>query len=385
MTAQTSAVSALLLTLALAACSGGDAPDAGAVPADSASAAAATADSAAPAATPSAAASADDGPKTQLPPNELGKFMVLEYHRLGENEGEWIRSLANFRKDLELLYRNGYRPVTMRDMARGHIETAAGTTPVVFTFDDASLGQFYLLPNDEIDPNTMVGSWKSFAERNPGWSGGGVWCVLPAAQHPSNFWGEARDRDVPRAERERRIRTKVQWMVDNGHELCNHTLYHARLDQARDDAQVQEWIGVGEDSIKAYLPADYDLVTFALPLGMWPRNRSLAWAGTYRDGKRYEYDVVLEVSGGPNVSPFDTEWDGRSVNRFIVAPNALERQIERWNANPADRFVSDGDPNTVTVPRRMESRVNRARLGNRQLRVIDDAPAATAPTDSARR
>ena len=36
---------------------------------------------------------------------------------------------------------------------------------------------------------------------------------------------------------------------------------------------------------------------------------------------------VLEVSGGPQVSPFDRAWDGHSVDRFIAAPGAIERQL----------------------------------------------------------
>ena len=373
--------------LALAACGGGgdDAAQSGAE-GDSAAAggAAAAADSTA-GGTPEGAGGGqvvtDDGPKTQLPPNELGRIPVLEYHRLGDNEGEWVRTLANFRKDLRTLYENGYRPILMRDVLEGNINVPAGTTPVVFTFDDATRGQFYLLPNGEVDPNTMVGSWAAFQKENPGWRNGGVWCILPAAQHPSNFFGETPDRQTPRAQRDSIIRKKMEYLVQNRHEICNHTWFHARLDRARDDAQVQEYIGVGEDSIKAYLPPDYDIVTFALPLGMWPKNKALAWQGTYRDGKRYEYPVVLEVSGGPNVSPYDREWNGRSVDRFIVAPNALEGLIRRWQNSP-DRFVSDGDPNTVTIPQNLESRLDRNRVGSRQVKVLPAAQAA-APAPAA--
>jgi hypothetical protein len=55
-------------------------------------------------------------------------------------------------------------------------------------------------------------------------------------------------------------------------------MWHARLDRY-DDAFVQDQIGSGQDSIMAYLPDDYEIVTFALPLGMWPKNRSAGVAG----------------------------------------------------------------------------------------------------------
>jgi hypothetical protein len=310
------------------------------------------------------------GPVSGLAPNELGEIMVLEYHRLGDNEGEWVRKPENFRRDLQTLYERGYRPVLMRDVVRGHIDVPAGTTPVVFTMDDSSLGQFYLLDDGAIDPNSMMGIWHAFAQQNPGWHHGAVWCILPGAEHPSNFFGEKRSRDVPRAEREDRIRRKMSHIVEHRHEACNHTMWHARLDRY-DDAFVQDQIGSGQDSIRAYLPDDYEIVTFALPLGMWPKNRQLAWQGTYRGGKTYRKQAVLEVTGGPNPSPFDTRFDPRSVKRLIVAPGALERQLDAYDRNPLRRYVADGDTNIVSVPRELQDRLDRGRLGGRQVRIVE--------------
>jgi hypothetical protein len=361
---------AVLLVLALAAgCDGGTAGELPAVAAtDTAAAEPETAEVAVRQAAGGGAPAS--GPTSGLEPNELGEIMVLEYHRLGETEGEWVRRPENFRRDLQTLYEAGYRPVLMRDVVRGHIDVPAGMTPVVFTIDDSSLGQFYLLEDGSVDPNSMMGMWDRFARDNPGWHHGAVWCILPGAEHPSNFFGEQRSRDVPRAEREDRIRRKMTHIVENRHEACNHTMWHARLDRY-EDAFVQDQIGSGQDSIKAYLPDDYEIVTFALPLGMWPKTRSLAWQGTYRGGRTYRKEAVLEVSGGPNVSPFDTRFNPRSINRFIVAPGALERQLRAYEQNPQRRFVSDGNPSTVTIPASLQERLDRARLDGRELRVIE--------------
>lgn len=363
------------LLSALAACGTEDAQSAAVVD----SAATAPRDSVTEAAAPEtpAAPAAPTGPAAELPPNELGRIMVLEYHRLGDNEGEFVRKAENFRKDLQALYERGYRPVTMRQVLDGDLDLPAGTTPVVFTIDDSSLGQFYYLPDGRLDPNTMVGMWAAFQTANPAWKSGAVWCVLPAAQHPSNFFSEKPDREfASREEREANIRKKVTYLVENGHELCNHTLYHARLDKGT-DAQVQEWLGRGEDSIQVYLPEGYDIVTMALPLGMWPKNRALAWEGSWK-GRPYEYRAVLEVSGGPNVSPFDRGFNPRSVNRFIVAPGALERQLERWEKDPSNRYVSDGDASTITVPQRLAASVDRGRWTQKQVKVLPDAEPAVA-------
>jgi hypothetical protein len=358
----------LLLVFIQTACGAGapDAAPAGMAAADTADGAADVAAAPGPEQEPARAA----GPVTDLPHNELGEIMVLEYHRLGQNEGEWVRRPENFMRDLQTLYERGYRPVLMRDVVRGHIDVPAGTTPVVFTIDDSSLGQFYLLEDGSIDPNTMMGMWERFRQENPAWHYGAVWCILPGAEHPSNFFGEKPTREVPRAEREDRIRRKMRHIAETRHEACNHTMWHARLDRY-EDAFVQDQIGSGQDSIKAYLPDDYEIVTFALPLGMWPKNRQLAWQGTYRNGRTYRKEAVLEVSGGPSASPFDTRFDPRSINRFIVAPGALERQLDAYDRNPGRRFVSDGNPNTVSVPASQQERLDRNRLGGRQVRVVE--------------
>lgn len=311
------------------------------------------------------------GPTTDLPPNELGQIMVLEYHRLGTPEGEFYRSAENFANDLRLLYDAGYRPITVRQMLSGEMDLPRGTTPVVFTIDDSSQGQFYFLDDGSIDPESMVGMWDAFQRENPGWTGGATWCVLPAADHPSNFFGELPSREIPRDEREQRIRRKVDYLVANGHEICNHTLYHARLDRARDDAQVQEWIGRGEDSIQVYLPDDYEIVTLALPLGMWPANRELAWQGSYRD-REYAYAGILEVTGGPNESPFDVKFDPRSIKRVIVAPGVLERHLANYDRNPSTRYVSDGIPGVISVPEGWRERVDRARWPDLEIQLVSE-------------
>lgn len=358
---------ALSLPLLAAACGGETSAE------EEASAPAAAADSAALAPAPASAPAEPVGPATDLPPNELGEILVLEYHRLGEPEGEFVRKAENFQKDLETLYARGYRPITMRQVLAGDIDVPRGTTPVVFTIDDSSRGQFYLREDGSIDPNTMVGMWDAFQKANPGWEKGATWCVLPAADHPSNFFGEKPSREVPREQREATIRKKMDYLVENGHEICNHTLYHARLDRASGDAQVQEWIGRGEDSIQVYLPADYEIVTLALPLGMWPKNRPLAWKGSWpgREGQNravaYEYGAVLEVSGDANESPYDRRFDPHSVDRFIVGPGRLERQLEAYERDPSNRFVSDGDPGVISVPAGREGEVDTTRWAGKRV------------------
>ncbi|HSJ33127.1 MAG TPA: hypothetical protein VK933_16920, partial [Longimicrobiales bacterium] len=169
---------------------------------------------------------ADGGPRTDLPPNELGRFPVVEYHLIGAEEARWTRTPENFRRDLELLYSRGYRPVSLRDVAAKKIDLPAGTSPVVFTFDDASPGQFsYIEENGElrIDPRSAVGIWLDFAKEHDGWENKAVFCMLSGAEAGRAFFG---NKDIAGQKTEWRQR-RVKFLAEQGFELCNHTLWHA--------------------------------------------------------------------------------------------------------------------------------------------------------------
>src|SRR5262247_1345623 len=61
-----------------------------------------------------------------LPPNELGRVMILEYHKIDYPENRWTRTPENFSRDLETLYTKGYRAVNLGDFLDRRIKTARG-------------------------------------------------------------------------------------------------------------------------------------------------------------------------------------------------------------------------------------------------------------------
>jgi len=98
----------------------------------------------------------------ELAPNELGRVMILEYHKIDYPEARWTRTPENFRRDLATLYAKGYRLIALGDLLDGRIVLPAGTTPIVLTFDDSSPGQFrYIEQNGvlAIDPKSRPVSW----------------------------------------------------------------------------------------------------------------------------------------------------------------------------------------------------------------------------------
>ncbi|MEO6446049.1 MAG: polysaccharide deacetylase family protein [Gemmatimonadaceae bacterium] len=284
-------------------------------------------------------------------PNELGRVPVLEYHIIGGTPALFTRTAADFRADLELLYERGYRPVSVSDLVDKKLDLPAGLSPVVFTFDDASPGQFRWIERNGqrvVDDTSAIGIWRDFQKTHADWPSRGTFCLLPGAKAGHAFFGE---KGIDGQLSEWRFE-KVRELAEAGFELCDHTLWHARLDKYT-DAQVQEQIARGVLAIDSAV-AGYRVRTFALPLGMWPKNRALAWRGSwiYPKGKReipYNFDAVLEVSGGPSRSPHDPAFNPKSIPRNIVSANALRVLLDALDKN-GTRYVSDGNPATVARP-----------------------------------
>ena len=284
------------------------------------------------------------------PANPAGKVPVLEYHLIADADSRWGRSRDGFRRDLQLLYTRGYRPITVSQLIDRQIDIPAGTSPVVFTFDDSSPGQFgYIERNGalEVDPNSAVGIWIAFSKEHPDWGHRATFCLLPGADHGHAFFG---DRGVSGQQTAWRF-PKVRFLVDQGFELCDHTLWHAMLNKYS-DAVVQEQIARGALAIDSAVPG-YRVRTFALPLGLWPKNRALAREGRWTDPRShrtvaYRFDAVLEVSGSDPAPALDGSFNAGSIPRYQVIGDNLVRLLDRIEAK---RYVHTGSAKAAGAPR----------------------------------
>jgi hypothetical protein len=276
-------------------------------------------------------------------PNPQGRIPVLEYHVIGGDKNSlYTRTAASYRSDLETAYKLGYRPITISQMLdKDFRDVPPGMAPVVVVFDDASDSQFRYIDQGGklvVDPTSGLGIWEDFAKTHPGWKPRAVFCMLNGAAAGHNFFG-----DNPKyggQKKEWRFQ-KVKYLADQGYELCDHTVWHARLDKFS-DAVVQEQIARNAMGIDSAVPG-YKLRTMALPYGIWPKNRPLAWQGSWTDpktGKTHDYklDAVLEVSGGPTRSPYDPQFNPKSINRVEAIGDDIVKTLTRLDQTKT-RFV----------------------------------------------
>ncbi len=291
--------------------------------------------------------------------------MVLMYHDIGNYEAEWIRKWKNFQKDLAALYAHGYRPVSLRDFVTDTISTAQGMTPVVITFDDGTKGQFRVEEKGgekRIDPNSAVAMLESFHAGHPDFPLEATFFL-----HGRNpFWQPSQ------------VEYKLNYLLERGFDIGNHTTRHQNLSQKdmQDPSKIQSAIGKQSIFLKEKLSEhpNYPIDTLALCYGARPRSKRLTaylTTGTFH-GERYRNIAVLNVGSGPSPSPSDNRFNPLAIPRIRVSGIATGAQsFEGWlryfEAHPEYRYVSDGNPDTITIREQDRIHLNEKHLGDKSL------------------
>ena len=299
--------------------------------------------------TASAGDSLDSVLARDIKPNEMGMVMILEYHRIEENEGDYTRSVENFRKDLETLYEKGYRLVTLADLMAGRLDVPAGTTPVVFSFDDTTEGQFrYIKEGGKlvIDPDCAVGMMKEFYKKNKEFGYTALFNYLPSMFEQPKY-----------------VKQKVDYLHQNGFEFGNHTVNHPALGRISDEEVVKE-IALPVKNIADINP-DVKVDILCLPFGSIPQNQDLMYKGSY-EGTKYRNKWSLLVGSNPFYPSYHYRNPGRLVPRIQVmdydpedgsGASGSDYWLRFFDKRPELRFISDGDPSTICAPSYMEPRL----------------------------
>ena len=138
------------------------------------------------------------------------------HHEIRDDRvGDYDQTPAEFRTELERLWSQGYWPVRASDLALGRLGSVpAGKTPVVLTFDDSTQYQFSYDARGNIKPDTAIGILLDFKRQHPAFPLAGTFYV-----NREPFAGVARGKEM------------LQWLVDHGFELGNHTKDHVPFNE----------------------------------------------------------------------------------------------------------------------------------------------------------
>lgn len=289
----------------------------------------------------------------KIKPNELGKALILEYHDVGPREERWVRRSDHFKSDLLRLYKLGYYPISLRDYVSNHIDTPPGKSPVVITFDDGTKGQFNYLNDgagEKVDPNCAVAIMEGFHKLHLDWPLRATFYVyypLPFRQKES-------------------IGKKMQHILELGMDIGNHTYTHTRLDKQTDKGAARE-MGLNVKSTLQYIPKAI-VDSIALPYGKGPRNRAVLASGNY-EGTGYHNIAALLVGAEPAPAPVSKEFDPYKLPRVQAIDKELDKWLGYFQRHPEKRFVSDGDPNTVTIPATLANDIDKEKLNKLNVKI----------------
>ncbi len=206
-----------------------------------------------------------------------------------------------------------------------------------------------------MDPHSAIGILEDFFSTHPDFGHTamfgviGIWCFDFEAPDQTQY-----------------CQQKLQWLVDNGYELANHTWDHQDLSNVTTDVFMQK---VGDTTIWLQEQTGQESATTAvvLPYGLFPDTDinpdALDQWHMIRDG--FDYDghhiqlISLMAAGAePAPSPNSINFDPMSVARIGAKDEPSEGEgnlfLDYWFGQFLERpdllYTSDGNPDTITVP-----------------------------------
>ncbi len=308
---------------------------------------------------------------TGVVPNEMNEVIVAMYHGINANTNdsdEVHRSVEGFKKDLQTLYDNGYRAITLTDLMTNNINVPAGYTPIVLTFDDGLSSQLSLTldENGNLVPkkDTAVDIINEFNETHSDFGTNATFFVY-SSQRP--FKGEGT------------VGECFDYLVERGYEIGSHTYSHPYLTNLSEDkikmelAQNVAYIAKHSDNLTMS-----DVGYLAYPYGDVPTDdrQSVLLTGQYQD---FIYNFDAGLVAFPNFKNstlmYSNDFNKYKVGRYRGTDNAtydLMYKVRQDEKHVDNKFISDGDANVVTILEKDYSKVNLDTLKGKKLVVITE-------------
>jgi len=297
----------------------------------------------------------------KIKPNEAGKIMVVMFHNFIEKyekgDKDYTTTFSEFEKLLETLYEKGYRLINLSDYLNNRIDVPAGCIPMVFTFDDGTSGQFNLVEeNGKLVANrkSAVGIMEEFAKKHPDFGLKGTFYVNLGLK---TFDGQGT------------LNERLQYLIDKGFEIGNHTKTHVKLPEVKSAEKIQEEIGGNQKIIEELIPG-YKMISFSLPYGLPSEGlKNYVAEGEY-EGIRYKHEAIMKVGANPAPSPISKDFEPLALPRVRASGiEPVDADLAWWlnKLTREQQYISDGNPDTITIPKEKETEIDDGKLNGKEL------------------
>lgn len=298
-----------------------------------------------------------------IKPNECGQIMVVMFHNFVDTyqkgDKEYTTTFSEFEKLLQGLYDKKYRLISLTDMLNNNIDVPAGCTPIVFTFDDGTVGEFNLIEKDGnlvVNPRSAVGIMEAFSKAHPDFGLNGTFYVNLGIKTTFKGAGTMSER--------------LKYLIDRGFEIGNHTKTHVSLPNVKTSQKMLEEVGGNQKLMNEYVPG-YTFNSFSLPFGSASKDlKEYVIQGNY-EGTEYKHSAIMLVGANPAPSPVSIKFDSLAIPRVrATGITKVECDLAWWLdtlSKGNSQYVSDGNVNTITVPQQKKQNVDMAKLNGKQL------------------
>ena len=256
--------------------------------------------------------------------NEDGRIPILEYHSVGPQESRWMRSVENFKKDLEWLYNNDYVLLSIEDYAKSYFPIPYGKKPVVITFDDGNKYQFRYREDGSIDPDCAIGILDDFYMKHPDFGSAVVFYVNNNPFSQPEFAAK-----------------KIEYLYKTGRQIGYHTLYHEDL-RAGGYEYTLSLLRKQDEILKDMIPDGMTMTTIAYPHGWGPVGDRSGLSEKLTVGLLIGADPAYPLYSPkanayrtPRIQAIDEEW----LRHFARQPGETARSEKKEKFKV---FVSDG-------------------------------------------
>jgi len=227
----------------------------------------------------------------------------------------------------------------------------------VFTFDDGTSGQFNLVEeNGKLVANrkSAVGIMEEFAKKHPDFGLKGTFYVNLGLK---TFDGQGT------------LEERLQYLIDKGFEIGNNTKTHVKLPEVKSAEKIQEEIGGNQKIIEELIPG-YKMISFSLPYGLPSEGlKSYVAEGEY-EGIKYKHEAIVKVGANPAPSPISKNFEPLALPRVRASGiEPVDADLAWWlnKLTREQQYISDGNPDTVTIPKEKEAEIDTEKLEGKEL------------------